>query len=841
MKSMYRVPISKLDDDRRAFFVELSRKGEQSVHFLIWQLRTAYLTHIKDGVGERLINVDSGILNDPSFRAAGWTTNIADIKRCYSPPIPTAITSDYFSAPIRSAGFATTDLAEDDEEGGMVTGRGSCETVGPGPVLKRRRRREQQEEDDSSDLSDESDEDAEGAQRAAQQIKFAKMPVRNRAGSSPIRSLSIKDGPEVLITSPSRRSTEGRFQRGSLGAVGAVKQRARRDTVTSSEMSSENELDPSLFQRRQIPAPRSSVNRKLLHAQHEENEDEDEYVGEEIRETSGDESDETSLSSEFGEAADSESLLGDMHNPLTSTTPPMFPSTVTVNPPSPRKTRGAQGNALPALPPSRPISTVQPISALGQAIRARQAKPRNPIELFARLSGKGALNPLSIRIYAPFSETSEQPFDMPLQRTTKDSDTGDTPQVTVADAIGLSLWRYHEEGLKPPIPRDKLDVNRWTLRIVDDGEVEYDFPALNRTSAMVDFTSNNNRPARGRSRAKAYDEFALVEATQAQYQENRNLTPKYSKQFNEVVERPSDSMPQAPEEPNSDAQDTDDSPINPAINKPFAFATRKQSATLADRPAITTVHSTPRTGPPKMLKIHFTSLEAYTQTNIVEVTTDTYIAEVLDIVCKKWNLDKTHHFLKVTGTNTIAPLDRTVEAIGARTDLDLIRRRFAYDGAIGLTGSPGSSSPNAPLLLNAEMAKKGKKGTAVAHPLAQKQDLWTGTGNYKRYTVVRKQPMSFTPSHQRTLLMDGDYMHILPGETGKTLFDTSAKSTTVPFSMIVGCKVSRRHPKTFRVIIFRERETKRYDFEAQSISDAAEIVQEIRKGMEPFHPQLEGV
>ncbi|MCJ1316728.1 hypothetical protein MMC15_002049 [Xylographa vitiligo] len=812
----------------------------QNEDFLIWQLRTSYLTNIKDGVGERLINVDSGILNDPSFRAAGWTANIADIKRCYSPPIPTAITSDYFSAPIRSAGFAPTSFAEDDEEGGMVTGRNSSETVGPGPIIKRRRRREQQEEDDSSDLSDESDEDTEGAQRAAQQIKFAKMPVRDRAGSSPIRSLSIKEGPEVLITSPSRRSTEGRFHRGSLGAVGAVKQRARRDTVTSSEMSSENELDPSLFQRRQIHPPRSNVNSNLLQAQREEDEDEDEYVGEDTRETSDDESDDTSLSSEFGETADSESLLDSIRNPLTSSGLTTVPSAITINPPSPRKTRAAQNNALPALPPPRPISTIQPISALGQAIRARQAKPTNPLDVFARLSGKGALDPLNIRIYAPFSETPDKPVDMPIQRTVKDSDTGDTPQLTVADAIGLSLWRYHEEGFKPAISRSKLDVNRWTLRIVDDGEVEYDFPALNRTSAMVDFTSNNNRPARGRSRAKAYDDFALVEATDVQYQENRRLTPKYSKQFDEIVEESLDSAPQLPEH-ETGTLSIDDSPLSATINKPFAFATRKQSATLADKPSVPTIHSTPRMGPSKMLKIHFTSLEANTQTSSVEVTTDTYIAEVLDMACKKWNLDKTHHFLKVTGTNTVAPLDRTVEAIGTRIDLDLIRRRFAYDGAMGLTGSPVSSSPNAPLLLTTEPSKKGKKGMSAVHPLAQKQDLWSSSGNYKRYTVVRKQPMSFTPSHQRTLLMDGDYMHILPGETGKTLFDTSAKSTTVPFSMIVGCKVSRRHPKTFRVIIFRERETKRYDFEAQSISEAAEIVKEIRKGMEPFHPHVEGL
>ena len=47
----------------------------------------------------------------------------------------------------------------------MVTGRGSTDTVGPGPNIRRRRRREQHEEDDSSDLSDESDDEVEGARR----------------------------------------------------------------------------------------------------------------------------------------------------------------------------------------------------------------------------------------------------------------------------------------------------------------------------------------------------------------------------------------------------------------------------------------------------------------------------------------------------------------------------------------------------------------------------------------------------------------------------------------------------------------------------------------------------
>ena len=134
------------------------------IRFLIWQLRTSYLTYNKDGVGERLITLDSSTLfSDPSIRGAGYGAN-QEIQRTYSPPIPvaTAVASEYFSAPIRTAGFGANPLGEDEDERGIVTGRGSVDTVGLGPQTKRRRRREQQEEDDSSDLSDESDEEVEG-------------------------------------------------------------------------------------------------------------------------------------------------------------------------------------------------------------------------------------------------------------------------------------------------------------------------------------------------------------------------------------------------------------------------------------------------------------------------------------------------------------------------------------------------------------------------------------------------------------------------------------------------------------------------------------------------------
>ena len=716
--------------------------------------------------------------------------------------------------------------------------------------------------------------------RAAQQIKFSKMPVRARAGSSPGRgSFSRNEG----VNSPAPIPSEEERNRAANGSTNGTRQ--RRDTTTSSDLSSENDLDASAFTKRQIRPSRPAKSISFLEddTQDDQNYQEDATKRlEDVQEES--EQDDaasvtSSLSSAFDETADSESLLDtDVHLDAGSLAD-LMPHPLNVIPASPRKTRTQSNQQLQALPPPRPISMIQPASALGQAIRAQKTKPKNPLEVFTRFSGKGALEPLNIKIYAPFSE-SREPFELLLQKVAQDTDTGAINNTTVGDTIGLCLWRYNEERLKPVIGLKKQDVNLWTLRTVDDGEIDDDFPALSRSSNITDFTSNNNRPARGRSRGKNYDEFALVEATQTQYQENKQATPYYTKIFEELSQAQSNTTQTSSQQDTNESAIVDDLPFGGIINKPFAFGQRKGSASL-DAPNNPFVHSTPRMGPQKLLKIHFTTLEAQIQNTVIDVTTDTYLAEVLDTVCKRLKLDKAHHYFRVTGTNTMAPPDRTVETIGARTDLDLVRRRFANAGTHGLSSSPSSSSPNAPLMLQTATTlsginkNKGKKSFTLAannnnnntHPLSTMQILaadnnpWssssgivgggynglglmmTGGAPVKRWNVLRKQPMSFSSSQPKILMLDSEYLHILPsdGGTRANVFDhyhtsaiTGVKVAVIPFYMIVGCKVSRRHPKTFRVVVYKENATKRYEFEVPTKEEAEEIVGEIRKAMEPY-------
>lgn len=842
--------------------------------FTIWQLRTSYLSTIKDGIGDRLINVNNSILNTPGFRAAGWVPTSANatttttesgslVKRTYSPPIPTTanVASEYYRfarhTELNDGDGLNIDDAEEDE-GGMVTGGGGGSTYAlgikhHGKSARKNRRRDRQipviqrvgEDEDSSDLSDESDDEGDFTRlvkksigwgklradyltfRAAQQIKFSKMPVRNRAGSLPMED-------EEVQPAGSDANLGRGYRRSSMGAVEVAQGRPRGDTVTSSDMSEGD--NPALFRRRQIqfssqhqvieePADDGRANSGAPSGDMGD-QDEDSAAG----------SVDSDLSSDFGVTAGSASLFAGVPlNDTLDSSPAMmhkFPNASSQGA-SPRKAKVATPG-LQELPPPRPISTLQPVSLLSKELNAKKAIPTNPVERFGPLWAADSNTALNIKIYAPFSEDPETPYNMPIFRESRDQ--GRTGPVTVAEAIGLALWRYLKEGLKPAINGNKLNVNRWTLRMVEDGEVDFDFPALGRHLPLADFTSNNNRAAgmRGRSRGKQYDEFALVEATDAEFEEYSRLYPKFNP---EPVVETSETTPLTS---GTATLQTKPMPsavrLNPILGQPFSSALNGTTLKPADIPAPTS-HATPRLGVQKTLKVRFVNIEGSTQTTTVNTATDSYIAEILDSVCKRWGLDKGNYLLKIPGTNTVAPLDRTVEVLGNMSELDVVRRRFGAGASFA--GSPGSASPNAPLQIggtNPAPSKKGKKHQML-HPLAQPQKQDLVGGYYRRYYVYRKQSMSFTTSNQRVLVLDNDYLHVMPGETAKGVFDTTGKTRSINFNEIIGTKVSRRHPKSFQVVVLRgtdAHEQKRYDFEARNEAEAAEIVGEIKKNMEQY-------
>ncbi|KAL7626861.1 Component of a membrane-bound complex containing the Tor2p kinase [Parahypoxylon ruwenzoriense] len=804
----------------------------QVEELISYQLRTSYLNEVADGVGERLITINDGFLNTAPFKAAGWRSNPSYIKRTHSPPIPTAIASEYFQAAPRPTGLT---LEDEVEEGGMLTGGGG-DTLGPASAVRRRRerRREQMEEDDSSDLSDDSDDDAD--QRASQQIRFAKMPLRTRAGSSPIQSSNLRQA--TNMSSPRPAPTP---RRGSQPTLETVKERPRRDTVTSSEISSDNEFDASGFHKHREAERAAAKARSQSKAAADPGQGLKRRESELLEEE--EDSDMSDTSSAFVESVDSTSILDAVENPAVGASPGqqvvgtvpkqlLRQSTVKRPPPPP------QPQMLQALPPPRPMSTIRPLSMvqprslLSDALKAKKTKPAMPFDMFASLSGQGDPDPLRIRIYAPFSENPEKPFEILIRRNIQEAD-GTFRPVTVAELIGLSLWRYHAEKLQPSVPADKLNVNWWTLRMVEEGgEVDDDFEPLDRKKPVNSFTTANNRAARSRSASKTYDDFALVQASETGFAENQAQTPQYEQQdaVEDVTEE--ETTPRSTPQPQASPLTASHPRTNPIVNTTYRMDTADKPVTPASAPAASR-------GKHKLLRVRIVSSDAAPDQMItLDVTTDMYLAEVHDLVCRKRQLDKNTHVLKLPGSGAVVYVDRAVSSIGNATDLELHRRRFATDGPLTITNSPSGSSPK-PHVWN-ELPQKGKKKFMTTHPLAQEtmmqDEAGSGDMKYKKYTVWRKQPIRFG-MNERILAIDGEYVYIMPSSGGKALRE-GGKTTTVHFSNIIGCSVSRRHPTNFKLLVYKDTESKRYDFEAKNTQEAQEIVRELKKGIFPYNRDI---
>lgn len=790
--------------------------------FTIWHLRTSYLSDIKDGIGERLINVNSSILNTAPFRAAGWVTgqtsnddaNSEDeafgngVTRCYSPPIPT-----------------TTRVASKYLHAGNRTERKSLDTV---QASGGKSKFDGNEEEDEEEEEEEEDDEADGAFHGLDDEVEEEEEEEDDFGPEDESDVATEDNASEAHGIHDELDTAMNLDGLVVGSA---------DSALSSELSGDT--------------------------------------------------------GRSGTAISDEDDLRELRpQPL------RIPKLVT-------DTTAAQNQKLSVkindssisddLPTPRPVSTAKPISLLAAALQAQEGGPSNPMDKFAKFFGKAATTtepPLYIKIYYPTSKASAKSYEMPILRTIKRSEE-DVP-VTVADTIGTALWLYGEEHVEPPMERDFLNVTKWCLRMIEDEEVDYDFPPLPMTRPIADFTSNNNRAAasRGRSRSKPFDEFALVKASEPEVKQNEKLLPDAANDVAEKKDTASTNTLAVPSQPVAVNNEKSTTSRNHILGQPFSSAIYDASLTPADLPAVSTTQATPRMGPSKKLKVRFVDREGMAQLTTINTTTDSYIAEILDTVCRKWALEKALYVLKVSNSNTIAPLDRTVEALVDRVELDLVRRRFG-SGPLAMTGSPGSASPNAPLHIEMQSntshsnLKKAKKiqqkgahlfGTSsnnpahrMLHPLAYQLQAPPDTtsrstgglngipgvgsvpgvsssGFQRRYNVTRKQPMSFNSSNQKVLAFDGDYMRIMSADNtaagtggggGKLLFDSSnAKTRLISFNDIVGSKISRRHPKSFRIVVLKGNDAnaqKRYDFEAKSAAETAEIVDEINRNMKQFH------
>jgi len=421
-------------------------------------------------VGERLITFSSNVLNVPGYKNAGWP-NAADIRRTYSPPIPAGTSTDYFAGLPRSAALdRSSNYDEDGEDDTKTPGQMD---MSHSPVADLFAKDDQDRpanlmpnhDDDSSDMSDESDLE-EDMGRAVQQIKFSKMPIRQRAGSSP----TMSSNPKLMITSPGKMS-KTRLRSGSHDMIEYEKSKEFNSAGNELRLLS-HRIDEDTEAFKEIAHKlRASPATSFRDPQEADFDSEDDS-----------EDDGSTLSSDFTETADSNPGILSSSSPIK----PLFAN-------NPKET-----SSLDPLPPARPISQMFPVSALTQLIKANSEEISHPLDIYTQFSAKGDVKsvapgaavsrrgagpqgstdaPLRLKIYRPTSDEPKKPWEMIIKRYIIVD--GMKQETTVADAIGFALYQYREEGLTPPLTEEQYNINRWTFRIVEeDGEPDFDFPGM---------------------------------------------------------------------------------------------------------------------------------------------------------------------------------------------------------------------------------------------------------------------------------------------------------------------------------------------------------------------------
>jgi len=237
----------------------------------------------------------------------------------------------------------------------------------------------------------------------------------------------------------------------------------------------------------------------------------------------------------------------------------------------------------------RSVPTWKPlVSNLSQLLK-QDNNSSNPFADYRFFCGKGDPDSMELMIYLPFSDEPEKPLQIMVKKT-----------ATVEDVIGYSLYEYNEAERKPVITSE-MDVPYWNMRIVeDDGEIDEDFPALERSRKIQKF---------------AFDSFAICKASQAEI--SKNLSVRNAKQTKTVTN----------------------------VAKPASDVT-------------VTTDSSSKT---YFIRVNLYSTLEVKQTTTQQFPSNMLLRDVFKSICQKRKYDIKDYVLKMADTKTDVPLDKTLE------------------------------------------------------------------------------------------------------------------------------------------------------------------------------------
>ncbi|EGO03414.1 hypothetical protein SERLA73DRAFT_174884 [Serpula lacrymans var. lacrymans S7.3] len=457
------------------------------------------------------------------------------------------------------------------------------------------------------------------------------------------------------------------------------------------------------------------------------------------------------------------------------------------------RARGSTVSYQPAVPAPdmtftrRAVGPVRPQKSALTAVLVSSGRSSNPFsELYAAISGRGETASMDVKVFFPHAQKpAGETINLNVRK-----------DASVEEVIGFSLWTYWEEGWLPKLDEDitdeddpKLSAVGWIMRIAEDGEVDEDFPPPDRTGKASKFN---------------FDAFAVLQASQTQIQQNLQLEAKIQRRPSRVMAAPKkiEPAPAAGLAP-------------PPIFGPGTSAMSSTTPILSSSLGPSSSH-----GPQIFLRIRVAdTADAVHISTTIPVSAGMYMQEALELVCRKRRMANPKDYaliLNDTDTSILIPLDRTVASLQGKKELTLCKRSMLPQlGIEPERRAARTTDPNASIF---------KRISDV--PEVQISAAMDFTAAYKKYTIYRKMPM--LTRQERTLAIDGVYIHIMPSTNkAKAVFD-SGKTTSFHIKSVVGCQQSTKSSTIFKIVVQRDSRNKRYDFEADTPKLAGEIVQTIR-------------
>lgn len=472
-------------------------------------------------------------------------------------------------------------------------------------------------------------------------------------------------------------------------------------------------------------------------------------------------------------------------------------------------------------------------SALSLMLQKQNDSPENPFaQYYSGISGRNAgsgAGSTTVHVYFPWSRglgasstskgTGNPSGAVSVEAASKSLELNVRKDATMEELIGYSLYCYVDEGWSPSPeenghPDVRLTTVGWVLRIVEDGEVDDDYPALDRNLTVGKFGG---------------DEFAVCEASAAQIRQHEASQGLINRRASRVA---TSGIPPPPLSATMGDQQSGNAMTaathgargqSSVVPAPAGPVSRLAGPTNSNAPAgsLISIQGTPiiassalsRSAMPPTSKIFLRFLITPNaglsyKTTLEVPSSEIYLADVLELICRKRALGNADEWALIVPdkNNIVVPLDRTVESLQGSHNLALVRRSTlgAQGGTAALAGQ--STNPNASIF---------KRLSEPAHPRYHTPKNVAST--YKSWTVNRKVPM-FVGRSERTLTIDGEWIHIIPTDTRAF----HAQHASFPIARVTECKQSAKVSSAFKLVVNTDQESKRFEMEAEDAKQAGE-------------------